>query len=90
MYEIIVYDKHSDITIENSFTDLQHRLATGQAVDSFYYDMEERKAEWWYCGKHYILTDIDYDVIKLAFTTRLITAIWQRLEYGMFKSNIIK
>ncbi len=66
MYEVSVLDIHSDITIENSYTELQYRLATGQTVDSFYYDMEVGKATWWYCGKSYALCDIFYDVVTLA------------------------
>lgn len=66
MYEVSVLDIRSDMTIENSCSELQYRLATGQAVDSFYYDIELGKATWWYCGNSYTLTDINYDVVTLA------------------------
>ena len=66
MYDINVVDKRSGVTVENSCTELQHRLATGRAVESFYYDMEAGKARWYYCGKSYALESVSYDVMKLA------------------------
>lgn len=66
MYEICALDIHSDMTIEASCTDLQYLLATGQAVDSFYYDPEIGRAEWWYCGKRYSLDGISYEIMTLA------------------------
>lgn len=65
-YQIKALDIPSGVSIDIEKDSLNYLMATGQLVNSLYYDNIVHTVKWCYCGKEYHLTDIKYDNVVVA------------------------
>ena len=65
-WEIEIVEASGVSCIDIGESSLSYLMATGQTVNSFYYDSSANTVRWNYCGTSYQLSDISYDYVKVA------------------------